>query len=168
MPARMARVIGLLTLVAATGLTGQEQQASVKPNSRSDWSRVVRLQVNQKLKVHKDSGIVIEGRLIEANSEGVILLIEKNLTEKLRRQEIQRIGRVSRLRGALWGGAIAGSFFFALGAAKGESWGYDAGWGRGMMGSVLGSSFGAIGAAIGAAAGKEQILYEAPRSELGP
>ena len=110
-------------------------------------------------------GEIVKGAFVEADLEGVVVLVKGNTTQKLSREEIASIGKASRGKGALLGlagGAAVGAGMGALIGAKSHIGHGDV---RALAAvTVLGISTG-VGTGIGAAIGAEQTLWRAPKPQ---
>lgn len=150
-----------LIAIAAFGLLpglGQAQPA---------WERVQRLGPNQTVTVHLRNGEVLKGKLGSASAEGLSLLGKRGKMVQAGREEIARVTKKSRGRGAMWGGIIGFGLAAPVGAYAGP---YIADWGNPSAGVRLrhaagwGLFFGGVGAGIGVLTGTETTVYRATAS----
>ena len=165
MKPRKFAVLGWLVVTATAAALCAEEPQSVQRLARSDWRRVEQIQPQQKIVVHLTNGEIVKGAFVEADLEGVVVLVKGNTTQKLSREEIASIGKASRGKGALLG--LAGGA--AVGAGMGVLIGAKAPIGHGDVRAlaavtVLGISTG-VGTGIGAAIGAEQTLWRAPKPQ---
>ena len=128
------------------------------------WERVQSLAPNQAVKIYLRNGSIVNGRLQSAGAGGLTALDRDGRQMEFARDDIARISRKSRARGALWGVIIG----FGVGAPVGAYAGpYLADWGNPSAGVRLrhaagwGMFTGGIGAGIGALAGMETTVYKA-------
>lgn len=153
----------VLAVVAAAGLSAQQQEQPTKRNPRSEWTSVQQIRPEQKIKVHLANGTTLKGTFLEADANGLVLLAGNNTTMKVPKEEISRIGSKSRSRGILYGAAFGGGLGVGIGAAAGgkglqEQFNTS----RGAIAAMYSAIWAGVGAAIGAATGSEQSLYRAP------
>jgi hypothetical protein len=144
-----------LTLFLALALPGLAADAAA-----GNWDRVGQIPKTQKVKIYLQSGDVLEGVIQDVGPDG-LTFIQKTQVTQLKREDISRVTKKSRAKGALIGAAILGGIGAAIGT-KAQIADRKPTAGDRAAGVVLvGGLFGAIGAAIGAGAGWEQPLYKA-------
>lgn len=132
--------------------------------SQPAWERVERLRPNETITVYLLRGEVLKGKVISASSEGVSLIGKGGKAAQAARDDVARVTKRSRGKGALWGVVIGFGIAAPVGAYAGP---YLADWGNPSSGVRLrhgagwGLFFGGIGAGIGALAGTENTVYRA-------
>ncbi|MBZ5621209.1 MAG: hypothetical protein LAQ69_21155 [Acidobacteriia bacterium] len=140
--------------------------AAAADGAAKGWDRIGQTPKTQSVTIHLQDGKTLKGKIQETGSDG-LTLIQGSAVRQVKRAEIAKVTRKSRLKGALWG-AIAGTAITApIMAAKA---GYIVDKNNptikdrlGMAG-VAGLFFGGIGAGVGAAAGTSSMIYRAPAS----
>jgi hypothetical protein len=124
------------------------------------WQRLSSLPEGAALRVHQRNREVTSGRLVRW-TPGELVLRQATIA----RPEIVKVGRRSRLRGALIGFAAGFAIAAPIGAYAGP---YIADWGNPSTGVRLrhaagwGAFFGGVGAGLGALAGRHPTVYRAP------
>jgi len=124
-----------------------------------NWDRVGQIPKTQKVNIYLQSGDVLEGVIQDVGPDG-LTFIQKTQVTQLKREDIRRVTKKSRAKGALIGAAVG----FGIGAPIGSQAQIadrTLTSGDRVAGvALVGGFFGAIGAAIGAGTGWEQSLYK--------
>jgi hypothetical protein len=150
-------------LIAVVAISLLPSMASAQPA----WERVQELRPNQSVAVHLRDGKVLKGKLQSAGVNGLNLLWSGQKAVQVGREDIVRVTKKSRAKGALWGGIFGFGIAAPIGAFAGP---YLADWGNPSVGVRLrhaagwGVFFGGAGAGIGALTGAETTVYRAPRT----
>jgi hypothetical protein len=135
-------------------------------DSQGQWEKVQRLKSSQKVKVYLRDGKVLKGRFDRAADESLHLL-EGGKSVNLAKQDVTRVTKKSRGRGALWGGLISFGIAAPVGAYAGP---YITDFGNPSAGTRFrhamgwGMFIGGAGAGIGALVGMETTVYRAPHA----
>jgi hypothetical protein len=130
----------------------------------NEWDRVGRIPNTQTVTIQLQDGNSLKGKIQEAGTDG-LTLVQGSVVRQVKRTEIAKVTRTSRLKGALWGAIVGTAITAPIMAAKA---GYivdknnptirD----RLGMAAVAGMFFGGIGAGVGAAVGAPSLIYRAP------
>jgi hypothetical protein len=135
-------------------------------SAQAGWERVQQLHPNQIVTLHLRNGEVLKGKMQSAAANSLSVVAKGQKPIQAGKEDIERVTRKSRLRGAMWGGIIG----FAIGAPIGAFAGpYLADWGnpsasvRLRHGAGWGLFFGGIGAGVAALTGMETTVYRAIR-----
>jgi hypothetical protein len=121
------------------------------------WQRLSSLREGAALRVHLRNDEVTSGRFVRWTPDQLVL---RQAT--IARPEIVKVGRRSRLRGALIGFAVGFAIAAPIGAYAGP---YIADWGNPSSGVRLrhaagwGVFFGGVGAGLGALVGRHPTVY---------
>lgn len=154
-------------LVAAVVVGVLPGLASAQPA----WQRLQDLRPGQAVTVYLRDGKVLKGKLHSVGAGGLSLLERGPRAAEVAREDVARVAKKSRLRGAMWGGIICFGIAAPVGAYAGP---YIADWGNPHIGTRLrwaagfGAFFGGIGAGIGALVGDETTVYKAGSSRRRP
>jgi hypothetical protein len=136
--------------------------------AQPDWERVGRLRAGETVTVHLRSGETLKGKLKSAGAEGIALAEKDGGTIRAAREDIARVTKRSRWRGAMWGGVFGFGIAAPVGAYAGPyivDWGNPSAGVRLRHGAGWGLPFGGIGAGIGALAGGESTVYSRPATK---
>ncbi len=159
---RIVLLIVILLLSAPVILSAAGQNSAQKPIQDSRWDRVKRIAQRQKIAVQLQNGTKINGRFVEADDSRITLSAAGGKNETIAKEEVRRISRKARGRGALIGLGIGAGTGIAVGASKNIT--SEAGISRGASATIGGMMFGFFGTIIGAVIGVPQTLYDNPIS----
>ena len=149
--------LALLTVVALLPSLASAQAA---------WERVQQLRPNQGVTVHLRNGEVLKGKIQSAGADGLTLLAKRGSAVQTGIEDVTRVTRKSRARGAMWGAIIGFGIGFPIGYFAGPyitDYGYPSVSVRLRHGGQAGLSFGCIGAGVAALTGMEVTVYRAVR-----
>jgi hypothetical protein len=149
---------GLCLLAAAIAISLAPVLAGAQPT----WERVQDLGPNQAVTVYLRNGEVMRGKLRSAGADELSLLGRDRKTIKVGREDVVRLTKKSRGKGALWGGIFGFGIAAPIGAFAGPyitDYGNPSAGVRLRHGAGWGLFFGGIGAGIGALTGIETTVY---------
>jgi hypothetical protein len=147
------RVGFALLAAAALGAHGQDE---------ADWGRLGGLGAGNKVKLYLQNGVVLKGTVRDWEPEGISLLTGENKVVAFRAEEVARVTKKSRARGALWGAIVGFGIAAPVGAYVGP---YTTDWSNPPAGTRLrhavgwGAFFSGVGAGIGLLTGVETTIY---------
>jgi hypothetical protein len=134
----------------------------------ADWQRLSLLDKAQRVQVHFWNGQVRLGTIVKVEADG-LTFSEGPAATLVKREDIQKITRKSRGKGALLGAAVGFGIGAPIGAAAINAADRKPTPGDRGVGAVIGGAwFGGIGAGIGAAAAAQQTIYKADPSKRPP
>lgn len=150
----------LLVAAAVAGLL------SVVASAQPTWERVQGLGPNQAVTVYLRNGEAVKGKLQSTGADGLSLLGKDRKTMQVGREDVVRLTKKSRGRGAMWGGIFGFGIAAPIGAFAGP---YITDYGNPSAGVRMrhaagwGLFFGGVGAGIGALTGIETTVYRAAK-----
>lgn len=149
--------VRLLVCLVLAGSAAQE------PSSADQgWGRLGKLRPNDKVRIYLRRGELLKGTVQTWTAQDLAVQFSGGGMRTISKNDVARVTKKSRAKGALWGGVVTLGIAAPIGAFAGPylaDWGNPSATVRLRHAAGWGLFFGGIGAGIGALVGAETTLY---------